>query len=201
MQKLHVLYITGLGDHNVTTQQRVIQSWRWWGVEPELFQVNWASKEPWATKLKRLLARIDDLRSQNKPVALVGISAGAAAVINAYAARKDQLAGVVCIAGKINRPHIIGKRYRRENPAFITSANDCEQALATIEPIYRSRIMSRFAIFDPIVSKKDSRVPGVQNRVVPSIGHVPTIATQITLAAPIFLRFLKHQAKNLPRKT
>jgi hypothetical protein len=201
VQKLHVIYITGLGDHKIARQQSAINAWRWWGVEPELFQVRWADKEPWESKLKRLLARIDDLRAQGKQVGLVGASAGASALINAYAARKDQLVGAVCIAGKINRPEIIGKRYRAENPAFITSAYNCKEALKTIEPAYRQRILSRYAVFDGVVYRKDSHVPGVHNRVSPTIGHIPTIALQITIGAPSFLRFLKRQAKNLPVKT
>jgi dienelactone hydrolase len=201
VQKLHVIYITGLGDHKVDGQQKAISKWRWWGVEPELFQVGWADKEPWESKLKRLLTRIDDLRAQGKQVGLVGASAGASALINAYAARKDQLVGAVCIAGKINRPERIGKRYRAQNPAFITSAYDCEKALQTIEPAHRKRILSRYAVYDGVVFMKDSHVPGVHNRLSPTIGHVPTIAIQITLGAPSLLHFLKRQAKNLPVKT
>jgi dienelactone hydrolase len=197
MQKLHVIYIPGLGDRKVTGQQRAIGIWRFWGVKPELFQMNWGDKEPWEPKFKRLLARIDALSSQGKSVGLVGVSAGASAVIHAYAARKDSLVGAVCIAGKINRPEAIGQRYRTNNPAFVTSANTCQQALLTLTPADRSRILSRFAVFDGVVAMQDSRVPHAHNRLSPTIGHVLTIALQITLGAPSFLHFLKHQARKL----
>jgi hypothetical protein len=195
MQKLHIIYVPGLGDRKVAGQRAAIRTWRWWGVEPELFQMNWGDKEAWAPKFKRLLARIDELSADGTPVGLVGASAGASAIINAYAARKDQLVGVISIAGKINRPEVIGARYRRNNPAFITSAQACAEALKTLTKADRQHILSHYAVLDGIVYKADSRVPGAHNRITPTIGHVPTIATQLLFGSPIFLRFLKKQVK------
>ncbi len=188
---LHLIYITGLGDQRVKGQQRAVATWRLWGVESELFQVYWGDNEPWEPKFKRLLARIDKLVVEDKQVGLVAVSAGATAAINAYAARKDVLAGVVCIAGKINRPEAIGQRYRRDNPAFLTSAQDCQQALDTLGSADRQHILSRYALADEMVSKSDSRLPGARNRYVLSVGHFTTIAIQITLGAPGFIRFLR----------
>lgn len=196
MPKLHILYIPGLGDKNVSGQIRAINIWRFWGVTPELLQMNWANAEPWESKFKRLLARIDELHSKGESVGLVGVSAGASAVMNAYAARKNKLVGVVCIAGKINRPNVIGSRYRKNNPAFVTSAEECEKALQTLDATDRRRILSQFGLFDPVVSKVDSRVPGARNRFSPTIGHTITIVLQITFGAPSFLRFLKKLSKS-----
>ena len=195
---LHIIYVPGLGDHRVGGQQRVINTWLWWGVKPELFQMNWGDKEPWQPKFERLLARIDELAANGSPVGLVGASAGASAIVNAYAARKDQIVGIVSISGKINRPNVIANHYARQNPALVTSAHDCEQALKTLKPDDRRHILSRYAIFDPIAPAIDSRVPGARNRRSPTIGHTPTIALQIVFGAPSFLRFLKWQAKDFP---
>lgn len=188
---LHLIYITGLGDARVGGQQRAVATWHWYGAEAELFQMNWGDKQAWQPKFERLLARIDALLAADKAVALVAVSAGASAAINAFAARKNLLVGVVCISGKVNRPQAIGSRYRRNSPAFVTSAQDCQQALASLEAPDRRRILSRFAIFDGIVTVADSRIPGARNRFVPTIGHLPTIAVQITIGAPSFIRFLK----------
>lgn len=197
MSKLHVIYVPGLGDRKVDGQRAVVRRWRWWGVEPELLQMNWGDKEPWKPKLNRLLSRIDELYADGQAVALVGVSAGASAVINAYAARKDKVVGVVCIAGKINRPEAIDSRYERNNPAFITSVTNCAQALKTLTPEDRRHILSRYGAIDGLVLRKDSIVPGARNRVSFTFGHVPTIALQITLGAPGFLWFLKCQPQTL----
>ncbi|MDB5170869.1 MAG: hypothetical protein JWO35_563 [Candidatus Saccharibacteria bacterium] len=195
MQKpLHLIYITGLGDHNVDNQRRAVDTWRWYGVESEVFQVLWADREPWQPKFDRLLARIDDLNAQGKDVGLVGVSAGATAVINAYAARKGVLVGVVLIAGKVNRPAAIGGRFRSDNPAFITSALNCQDALVTLTAEDRRRILSRFGIIDEVVPFKDSIITGARNRVSLTIGHTPTIGLQISFGAWSFIHFLKRQA-------
>jgi pimeloyl-ACP methyl ester carboxylesterase len=190
---LHLIYITGLGDSKVGGQQKAVSTWHWWGVEAELFQMKWADGEAWELKFQRLLARIDAVAADDRDVALVGASAGAGATINAFAARKDVVAGAVLISGKVNRPESIGGSYRRENPAFITSAYDSPAALASLTADDRRRILSRFALADGIVPKADSRIPGAHNSPVPTIGHFFTIATQLTLGAPGFIRFLKKQ--------
>lgn len=195
-KNLHVIYIPGLGDHKLDSQVRVVRFWRHYGVEPEIFRMNWGDKEPWQPKFERLLARIDELRSQNKGVALVGISAGASAAINAFAARKDVIKGVVLIAGKVNHPETIHPGHNDNNPAFVTSAQDCQQALKNLDGSERKRIMSRFGIYDEIVKSADSRIPAARNRYVPAAFHVVIITTQITLGAPSLLRFLKR----LPRR-
>lgn len=192
MKKLHVVYIPGLGDDNIARQSKAISTWRWWNVDAELFQMNWSDSQPWAKKFERLLARIDTLDTAQVPVALVGVSAGGSAVINAYAARKHKLVGVVCISGKVNRPNKIGPRYLRQNPSFVESARQAPDSLDRLDADDRKRILSRYAPLDLVVAQADSHISGARNRLSPTIGHIFTIAFQITLGAPSFLRFLKH---------
>lgn len=191
----HYLYIPGLGDAKVTWQQRAVKTWTIWGVEGELIQMNWADKQPWQPKLQKILDRIDQLASENKPVVLVGASAGASAVINAFAARKDKVAGCILIAAKVNRPDSVGQNYRSENPAFVTSINDCQASLASLTTEDRQRILSVYGLVDETVYKADSRVPGAKNRVVFSFGHAITIATQLLFGIPSYKRFIAYIGK------
>jgi hypothetical protein len=195
VSKLHIIYIPGIGDHKLAGQQKAINTWHFYRVEAEICQMNWIDGQPWPPKFERILNRIDTLVAEGNQVGLVGVSAGASAAINAYAARKDKLAGLVCIAGKILRPQTIGGKYKRQNPAFVTSAYDCQKSLATLNEADRQRIQTRFGIFDNIVLTRDSRIEGAHNKRVPMILHTPIIATQIYLAAWSITRFLKHQAK------
>lgn len=190
-KKLHILYVPGLGDSRISGQRLAVRIWRIWGVHAEVLQMNWADKESWQQKRDRLLNRIDELLQSGEPLALVGTSAGGSAVINAYAARKSRLVGCVLICGKVNHPETLGDWHRRNVPAFVDSANECAEALQTLDTPDRRRIQSRYAIRDGIVPKQDSHVNGAHNKTVPSIGHIYTIATQITFGAPLFLRFLK----------
>jgi pimeloyl-ACP methyl ester carboxylesterase len=194
--KLHIIYIPGLGDSNPTSQRRVVATWKWWGVSAELFQMNWQDSVSWEDKFERLLERIDTVGASGQRIALVGASAGASAAINAYAARLNEVTGVVCIAGKINRPEAIGPRYRQNNPSFIPSAYQAPESLMKIDGAHRRRILCRYAPIDEVVRRSDSQIPGAHNHLSPTIGHVPTIALGITLGAPGLIHFLKRQAKH-----
>lgn len=192
-KRLHIIYIPGLGDHRPTGQARAVKTWRGWGVDAEMFQMNWADDVEWRVKFERLLARIDELLAQDKDVALVGASAGASAAINAFAERKNKIVGAVLIAGKVNRPEKIGNHYHKKNPSFIKSAYAAPTSLKELRSDDRKRILSRYAFADETVYKPDSRIEGARNRIVPTIGHAPTIAIQLIFGAPSFIRFLKRK--------
>ncbi|HSW85704.1 MAG TPA: hypothetical protein VLF79_03810 [Candidatus Saccharimonadales bacterium] len=189
--KLYLIYIPGLGDQKVQGQQRAVRTWQWWGVSSELFVINWTDQETWQSKLNRLTVRVDSLKVEGWQVALVGASAGATAAINAFAMRQKSITGVVCIAGKVNRPDTVHPARFRTNPAFEKAIKDCPAALKKLDSSARQRILSRYGLFDEVVAIVDSRIPGARNRITPTFEHGFTIAEQITIGAPGFIRFLK----------
>lgn len=195
MSKLHVIYIPGLGDHRIKGQSRVISLWNIWGVEAEIYRMYWKDDIPWEEKFNKLLDHIDTLHKKGKKIGIVGASAGGSSAINAYAARKDRIVGVVCIAGKVNNPDNIGQRYRKYNPSFVESAYTAPASLESLNDVDRKHILSRYGLYDPIVKKADSQLHGAINRYSPAFGHVFTIGLQITAGAPSFLGFLKKLAK------
>lgn len=191
-----IIYIPGFGDTNPRAQRLLISTWRLWGVRPQLFHINWGDGEAFSPKLERLVALIDDEVAKGNSVALVSASAGAGAAINAFALRKEAITGVVCIAGKVNNPDNIGSNYSTGNPAFVESARQVQFSLDKLDfDTDRSRILSRYALFDPVVSRDDSVIAGAHNRTIWSIGHSVTIATQLIFGAPSFIGFLKRTAK------
>jgi pimeloyl-ACP methyl ester carboxylesterase len=191
-----VIYIPGIGDDVKGLQSTLIKKWRLYGMEPIIHEVPWMDREAFAPKLERLLARIDELVKHGHTVSLVAASAGAGAAINAFAKRPDKVNGVVCIAGKVNNPESIGDGYRQRSPSFIESAQQVQFSLDILdEGNYRPRIMSRYALFDPIIPRDDSIVLGGVNITVPTFGHSVTIAEQLLLGAPNYLRWLKRLAK------
>jgi hypothetical protein len=193
--RLHVFYIPGLGNPAATGQRLAIGLWSVWGVHAELVQLNWNDNENWETKFQRLNSRIEALTARGVPIALVGASAGASAVINAFARQKSHVVGCVLIAGKVNQPGTIGAVYRQQNPAFVESAVACQKSLGSLTGEDRKRILSRYGAYDEIVSKTDSHIPGARNQIVPGIRHALIIANQLIFGAPSFLRFLKATAK------
>jgi hypothetical protein len=191
-----IIYIPGLGQPEARGQRRLVSTWRLYGVRPETFLMKWGDGEPFALKFERLLQRIDDLHKQGHDVSLVAASAGAGAAINAFAHRKDTVNGVVCLAGKINSPGAIGGNYRSRNPDFVESADMVPASMKRLDyENDRPRIMSRYAMFDPVVSKKDSLIAGGNNVMVLTSGHALTIAVQLLFGVAIWVRFLKNIAK------
>jgi pimeloyl-ACP methyl ester carboxylesterase len=194
--RLTVIYVPGLGDDKPRGQRWLVKSWRCYGVKPIFCQLNWGDGQPFAPKLAKIIKLIDEQASAGNQVALVGASAGGGAVINAFAARKSKVAGVVVICGKINQPESIDKSYRRRSPAFAESAYSVQKSLDHLDfNKDRTRILSRYAWFDPVIPAKDSQVAGGRNQAIFSFGHATTIARELSIGAPAWLKFLKNLAK------
>ena len=191
-KRISVIYVPGLGDTKLGGRRPAVSIWHLWGVDAEILQMRWSDDESWESKLGRLVTRIDELTKEGKMIGLVGASAGASAVINAYALRKSKILGCVLIAGKVNNPGNIGENYRSTNPAFMKSAEACEKSLKALNDFDKKRILSRYSAHDHIVHRDDSCISGAHNQKVMSFGHSFTIANQLLLGAPSFLSFLKN---------
>lgn len=189
---LQVVYVPGLGDRRAILQRVVVGLWRFWGLRPYVFRMLWSDKQPYSVKFENLLAKVDEL-SQQAPVVLIGSSAGASAVLNAYAVRPNSVAAVICIAGKINNPQTISLAYKQESPAFYESAQQVNDSLQKITPTMRSHIMTVRSSADEIIPASDSVIDGATNKVSWTRGHAFTIAWQLIFGLRAFLRFAKQQ--------
>lgn len=192
----HVIYVPGLGDRRPRGQTIALSFWKLLGLKVHYFPLGWADKEAFGPKLLRLLGKVDELLKQHGDlVSLVGVSAGASAVLNAYAQRRD-LNAVVCIGGKIQNPQSIGERTYQINPAFQQSVYAVRGSLERLGPAQISRIMSIHPLLDGTVPVADTRIPGAVEKTVPVFGHILGIFYSITFGAPAITRFLKNQSKN-----
>ncbi|HSX33984.1 MAG TPA: hypothetical protein VLF91_06630 [Candidatus Saccharimonadales bacterium] len=191
----HVIYVPGLGDQKLHGQRLVVKLWRVFGVRGHLVSMHWADKKPFEAKLKRLLARIDELAADPyAQVSLVASSAGASAVLLALAARPQQVGAVAIICGKVHRPEIVNPAYYRHNPAFKQALAELQVVLPKLEPTERYRILSLHPLRDQIVPPADTVIRGARNRLVLSVGHALSIALCLTLYAPVIMRFIKTHA-------
>jgi len=196
MAKKHaIIYITGLGDHHPTLQSLAIKGWNIFrGISPELFQNNWSDKRSFQEKRDRLLARIDELAGQGYIVSLVGTSAGASMALTAFALRKKDISGVVCICGKINRPESVSKAYYAANPAFKESMYQLGDRLKELNARDKRKIVSIHPLYDQTVPVKDTYIEGVKSSRIPTVFHVPSIALCLTIFSFVVVSFLKKQA-------
>lgn len=193
--KHHVIYVPGLGDHKRQGQRFAPMWWQVFGVRGHYVPMHWNDGKPLGPKIKVLLDKIDELSADGSPVSLVGASAGASVVLVAFAARPDQIAGVVCICGKINHPETIHPERFVVNPAFKESLDKLQEVLPTFDAVTRQRIMSMHPLRDGSVPPADTIIPGARKKLILMSGHVFSIATALIFNAYGMMRFLKKQAK------
>lgn len=186
---IHLIYVPGLGDNRSYGQEDAIKRWQKFGLDTTYFPLGWADKEPFAPKLKRLLAKIDDLADAGYQVSLVGVSAGASAVLNAYAIR-PKIHRVVLIGGKVNNPQTIGNKIYQQNPAFKESVFMVSKRLSKLSPDKIGRIMSIHPLYDGRVPVADTLIPGAVEKTVPVIGHILGIFFTISLRGKMIADFI-----------
>jgi len=187
----YVIYIPGLNDHQWPSQFRLVRAWRIFGVKPYIFRMNWAAGEPFARTFKQLLDLIDDLTGQGHRVSLVGVSAGASVVLNAFANRPQSAARMVCLCGKIQNGQTISPATLQANPAFKESLAMLPGSLNALQPDARARILSIHPLADNSVPVADTKLDGAVERTIPTIGHGFSIFYGLTLGSFGITRFCK----------
>ena len=190
-----VIYITGLNDRTVKFQKFAVSTWWVFGVQPILFQTNWANSESFSQKLDRLLNLIDEKNEYGQVVSLVAASAGASLAVAAYARRTETINGAAFICGKLRNPQTVGASYYLQNPAFREAMSTLNDNLASLTSVERARIMSISPLLDKTVVVKDTFVTGAKNVKSPTLFHVLTIALGITLFSFLPIIFLKRLQK------
>lgn len=188
--KHHIIYVPGLGDQRPAAHPSLLQAWRIFGVRVHYLPLGWADGEDFSPKLKRLLTLIDSLQKPGNSVSLLGVSAGASAVLNAYSERKN-LSAVVCVCGKINNPWTIPESKFKQNPAFKQSLALLQQNLPKLNKDMRGEVMSIHPLGDHSVPPADTLIPGAIEVQVPTYGHIVSIAYCLVFKARYICKFVK----------
>ncbi len=189
--KQRVIYVPGLGDRRSYGQRTIVKFWRLFGLQAHYFPLGWADSEAFEPKLSRLLEKIDEVKKPGAKVYLVGVSAGASAVINAFA-RREQVDGVVLICGKIQHPETINPRYFQRNPAFKESIYLVSDSLSKLSQKDRAKIMSIHPLYDQTVPISHTIIPGAREKTVFSVGHIMSIFYVIMFRGRMIAKFLKN---------
>jgi hypothetical protein len=192
--KHYIVYVPGLGDNKAFVQGILVYVWRLYGVRSVTRTMNWLDPEPFEEKLTRLLVEMDEKLAKGYKVSVVGASAGAGAVLNAFAARSGQISGVVSICGKILHPETVSDYTYRRNPAFKESLAMLPSSLDELGEPERRRILSLHPKADPSVPVRDTHIDGAAEKTMPVVGHSVGILTALTIYGPHICKFLKQQA-------
>ncbi|HTB49066.1 MAG TPA: hypothetical protein VK712_03215 [Verrucomicrobiae bacterium] len=188
----HVIYVPGILDNILHIQSTAVKSWRLWGVRGHCHVMSWlGSEETYEAKFQRLLDRINKYAAQGHSVSLVGASAGASAVLNAYVANPAAVTGVVLICPKINNPETVSGETYKKNPAFKESLERLQASLKKLTAEQKAkRIIAYYSPSDGTIPYAGSVIPGVPEKRLPAIKHGQAIVYAITFGAPSFITFL-----------
>lgn len=189
--KHHVIYVPGLGDSRPYGQPLLINLWRLYGLSPHYHAVGWADGESFTPKLQRLSEQIDKLKTPDNKVSLVGVSAGASAVLTAYSISPDKINGVVCISGKIQNSNNVAELVYLRNPAFREAMASLPGVLARLGSNERKRIMSIHPVRDQTVPPADTIITGALEKQIRASGHVQSIFYSLLFCGLSIASFLK----------
>lgn len=191
---IKVLYLPGIGDHRPWFQDKLIKLWQFFGLKAEFLTVGWADDEPFKIKLERIVEKVDELAKNGDKIALVGISAGAGAALNAYMQRKDRISSLVFICGKLYGTTNIHPRYFQANPAFKGSVYMSDDITKKLTPADKNKMLYIYTRFDQTVIPSVNRLAGLKEKKVLAFGHISGIYFTILFHGRLIAKFIKSRS-------
>ncbi|WP_265520198.1 alpha/beta hydrolase family protein [Oerskovia flava] len=191
--RLHVVFVPGLGDRwrpLVWLQRQALRGWRAHGVCTTLFPVGWSSEARLDDRLEALDALIDTIEARGEQVVLVGASAGAGAVLAAYA-RRPEVRAVTIVAAKYHDPAAIPGPVLEHNDLFDESLRTVPTLLERLGPAERARILALRSAKDGVVPDEDTLLAGAVNETMRIVGHVTAIGYALLFRSRRIVRFAR----------
>lgn len=186
-----VIYVPGIGDDKWRVQGVLVWLWFVYGVHGHVHEMPWTGQGEYSPKHAALLALIDKCLEQGHRVSLVGASAGASAVINAYVERRDKISSVAIICGKINEPETISESFYNRNVAFKESMYELQDSLKKLTPQDKAKFRNYYTPGDQTVPYVCSFMPGIEEVRLPSMRHGQAILYIISFGARRLIRSLR----------
>ncbi len=152
-------------------------------------QPQWVSKETYELKYRRLLEAIREEHQQGREVVLVGVSAGAALGLLAFAETGSDVLAFVSVCGFTQlKPTDIANRDLMKFSWF-NAANRAELAAQGLSRSERKRILSLIARSDDIIDPRQEYIDGATNVRMYSRGHVASIVMALVWHRRLIARF------------
>lgn len=196
LRKHNVVFAPGLGDDNPLLR------WEMKRFESNGFVVHvhpapWGNKnEELKPKLERLIRLIENLAASGDKVSLVGISAGASLVLNAYILKTNKITGVVNLFGRLRSKSSPSLNFAaRNSSAFKESVLMFEKNETKLTNADRKKILTVRAMFDETVPLSTTPLAGAKNIQVPLIEHTLSIYLGVLIYKRVITDFLRERSK------
>jgi pimeloyl-ACP methyl ester carboxylesterase len=139
----------------------------------------WISREPYGPKYQRLLGAIRKERQKGREVVIVGISAGAALGLLAFAEGDGDVCSFVSVCGftQLKPTDVANKELMKLS--WFRAANAAELAARALAPSQRKRILSLIARSDRVIDIRQEYIGGATNVRMYSRGHLMSIAVAL----------------------
>ena len=193
-EKLHIVYIPGLGDRMpwlVWLQKLALRAWVSPSVKCSVFTFGWSGNDKFNDRLDDLNQHIKTKVKVGHEVVLVGSSAGASAALAAYAEHPEKVRAVVLICGKIHDVPAIPEPLLDYNNVFEEALELLPKKLEKLSDDKRDHILSMRTKADPIVPEEDTLIRGAHHFAMPMVGHVVGIAYALITQRSRVLRFAR----------
>tara|TARA_Y100000310_G_scaffold73282_1_gene69450 strand:+ start:1600 stop:2172 length:573 start_codon:yes stop_codon:yes gene_type:complete len=187
--KHNVIIIPGLSD-STGPLKFITKHWGKFNLKTIIHPFGWTgNKNEFQNRLKNLINLIDSFDGE---VSLIGTSAGASAVFNAYYEREDKVKKLINICGRIREGNSATPTLEKaagDKLIFKKSVIECEKGLLTTET---EKILT-------VIPKKDSIVPietmklkdaTIYQLPFPAIQHNLNISLALTLCKKRIINFL-----------
>jgi len=191
MDKIHIIYIPGLGDSYDSLRSRALKAWPYlYKISTELVPMSWSSEPELQPKLQRVEAAIRRAEVDGNKVVLIGESAGAAIALKVYADGAD-LHKLITICGVANPKIRIGESFAHRAPALPKVVDDLRM---TNLPKNTNVLHSYRAVYDEVISASNTIAPGARVHTLWSLGHLITITFCLTIFSLLIVRTVKHSS-------
>lgn len=189
--KQAVILIPGLGD-KVRSLSFATHNWeKMYGVVPFVHPMRWmGSEESFETKLKRLIALIDNLCARGYDVSLLGTSAGGSCVINAFCERKRKIKRVINVCGRLKKGENVFPSLdwaSQKSPSFRQSVLQCEENMKHLTHQDTKKIVTIRPLFDEVVPTVLVPIEGATNIRIIAVEHSISIILAMTLYSKIII--------------
>ena len=158
--KPHYIYIPGLGTAINGLRRLGLLTWRLRGRSVSMVPMNWDdADEPYQDKLRRV---VDEIKvHSDRPIILVGESAGGPIAVQALLAESERVSSVRTYCGYNSGAQHIHDIQRQTHPAFveIVRRNDADMAAIQAEA---DRITTVYSTLDRMVAPERSRIIGAR---------------------------------------
>ena len=173
------LVVPGLGDQ-IVLHQFLTAGWRLGGIAPVIYRMGWHDGENFEDKLEKLLDRIDSLRNEADRLSLVGTSAGASAVLNAFLERKTVVYKAVNVCGRLRPGTNVGIRgfdeRTKSSRSFRESVIRFSENEERLDKADKKRILCVYPLLgDELVPRGACVLEGANNISVPTGEHMLSI--------------------------